>query len=376
MAMATNVPTQTVADAVQNGHPRPPTEKTADLLGLVENGSEDQISEDGLRVSEAVYWEKYYDHPDFNYEWNDGVLEEKPVSHYSQYTVYEWLVALLYEYLRVRPIARKMALEMGFRLALPDKTTIRKPDLFVVRNDNPIALGDIDRTYAGICDLCIELISDSTKRAVERDTVHKKNEYAVIGVREYFILDPSGKHMAFYRRSVTGAYVDIDAGGEGIIRSEVLPGFQFRIADLDRKPSWIELVDDEVYRGFLLLDFQAEKARADYEHTLVEQERTRAEQERTRAEQEHLRAEQEQARAEQAHLIAEQERMRAEQAHLIAEQERMRAEQAHLIAEQERSRAEQEHLIAEQERSRAEQEQARAERLAAKLRALGIEEEG
>ncbi len=42
-------------------------------------------------------------------------------------------------------------------------------------------------------------------------------------------------------------------------------------------------------------------------------------------------------------------------------------------AEQERARAEQERIRAEQERSRAEQERARADRLAAQLRALGIE---
>jgi len=37
-------------------------------------------SEDGKRVSESLYWEKYYEHPDFSYEWNRGYLEEKPVS--------------------------------------------------------------------------------------------------------------------------------------------------------------------------------------------------------------------------------------------------------------------------------------------------------
>jgi Uma2 family endonuclease len=44
-------------------------------------------------------------------------------------------------------------------------------------------------------------------------------------------------------------------------------------------------------------------------------------------------------------------------------------------AEEERVRAEQEHIRAEQERVRAEQEHTRAERLAAQLRALGIEPE-
>jgi len=58
-----------------------------------------------------------------------------------------------------------------------------------------------------------------------------------------------------------------------------------------------------------------------------------------------------------------------------AEQEQQRAKQEQQRAEQEHQRAEQEHQRAEQERQRAEQEHQRAERLAAQLRALGIEPE-
>jgi len=50
-----------------------------------------------------------------------------------------------------------------------------------------------------------------------------------------------------------------------------------------------------------------------------------------------------------------------------------RAEQADQRVEQERLRAEQEQQRAEQERLRAEQERQRADRLAAKLRELGID---
>ncbi len=57
------------------------------------------------------------------------------------------------------------------------------------------------------------------------------------------------------------------------------------------------------------------------------------------------------------------------------EQERQRTEQERQQAEQERQRAEQERQRAEQERQRAEQERQRAERLAAQLRAAGIEPE-
>ncbi len=40
-------------------------------------------SEAGRRITEEEYWKHYYEHPDFSYEWNDGILEEKPVTDYS-----------------------------------------------------------------------------------------------------------------------------------------------------------------------------------------------------------------------------------------------------------------------------------------------------
>jgi Uma2 family endonuclease len=54
----------------------------------------------------------------------------------------------------------------------------------------------------------------------------------------------------------------------------------------------------------------------------------------------------------------------------------IKLEQERIRAEQQQQRAEQERIRAEQERIRAEQERIRADRLAAQLRALGIEPEG
>ncbi|MFN8486631.1 MAG: Uma2 family endonuclease [Caldilineaceae bacterium] len=219
-------------------------------------------SEAGLAVSEAVYWQKYYEHPDFNYEWNNGILEEKPVADVRNAAMYRWLLKLIEAYLEVQPIAQLVNLEIGFRLALPDKTTIRKPDLFVVRNDNSAPLRATDRTFAGICDLCIESLSDADKDEIERDTIYKKAEYATIGVREYYILHASDTHMAFYYRLSSGNYAQIQPTTAGVIRSTVLPGLQFRIADLHRQPSLIEMTEDSLYQAFVLPEYQAQKMRA------------------------------------------------------------------------------------------------------------------
>ena len=234
------------------------------------------LSAHGLHVSEAVYWARYYETGDASYEWNNGVLEEKPLPDYRRVAMVGWFLTLLRSYLEVNPIAKLLHLEMGFRLAMLDKTTIRKPDLFAVRNDNPVPLRETDRSYHGICDLCVESLSDSSREESERDTVVKKREYALVGVKEYYILDLDGQ-MAFYRRNEAGAYEPLSADADGVIRSSVLPGFQFRIADLYLMPPQEMMAEDPVYRHFVLLKLQAEIQRAEVAEERMLAERNRAE---------------------------------------------------------------------------------------------------
>lgn len=248
--------------------------------------------EDALKVyiPEALYWEHYYDYPDLNYEWNNGQLEVVPVADYAKYMMYLWFLDVLRDFLQVHPIARIIGLEVGFRLALPTKVTIRKPDLGVVLNGNPVPLGDHDRSYRGIFDLCIESLSDGSQTDVDRDTIIKRDEYAAAGVKEYYILDERGVETQFYHLTRGGVYQPMPRTG-GVVRSMVLPGFQFRVEDLYRQPSAEQLVMDPVYNSYISPLYRAE---------------------RQRAERERQRAEQAEARAEQTEALAQQERQRAE----------------------------------------------------------------
>ena len=119
----------------------------------------------------------------------------------------------------------------------------------MVLNANPVPLLPDDCSYRGIYDLCVEALSDSDKDAVERDTKVKKAEYAAGGIKEYFILHHT-EERAFFRLNARGVYVPIIPQG-GVIHSEVLPGFQFRIADLEARPAEQEMVADPVYREFV-----------------------------------------------------------------------------------------------------------------------------
>lgn len=244
------------------------------------------LSKAGKRVSEARYWDAYYEYADISYEWNDGVLEEKPVSDYLSFLVYRWFVSVLEQFLTVHPIGKMVGLEFGFRLALPEKVAIRKPDLGILSAENPVDLDFYDRSFAGIFDLCIEVLSDSDRGEIERDTRVKFLEYEQAGVREYYILDRKGTYTAFYQRTPTGQYAPIipEHKPEGdLIRSEVLPGFQFRIDDLYRRPSLQEMAEDPVYRGFVLPFYGETRQRADAEKARADAESARADAEAAKA---------------------------------------------------------------------------------------------
>ncbi len=255
--------------------------------------------DDGRYVSKAEYWAKWYEHPypdiDVSYEWNNGILEAKPLPTPSQIELYNWFLDLMRRYTQSQrvhgargrgdgssqPIARLINLETGFNLTMPDpaelsgmREAVRKPDIGVVRFDNRTPWEEDDRAFKGVCDMCVESVSDSTLAEARRDTEEKKRDYALAGVQEYFILDPSGRHMRFYRLGAGGRYEEIQPDAEGVIRSAVLPGFQFRRRDLFRRPDIEELALDEVYSGYVLPGYQAAVARADREAQRADTEAT------------------------------------------------------------------------------------------------------
>ena len=241
-----------------------------------------------LRVSEAEYWKTYYEYPDGSYEWNNGLLEEKPMPDFLSISLYEWFFHLLKEYLTVFPIGRMMALGMGFRLEWgKNKVSIRKPDLAVILHSNPVEAKPLDRSFHGVCDLCIEFLSDSESWELERDTVHKKKEYAKAGVAEYYILDRLRKHTAFYFLNQQGVYERMKYQEPGVIHSRVLDRFAFRLEDLEKQVAFETLIGDPLYQPFLLKSLQQVRQEKD---ALAREAKERQEKEKALAEVERLRA--------------------------------------------------------------------------------------
>ncbi|KPA09256.1 protein containing DUF820 [Candidatus Magnetomorum sp. HK-1] len=237
-----------------------PSDYSANLF-KIENPEQNYIkqSRHGLYVAESTYWEDYYEDPDFKYEWNDGRLEEKEMPTSLSDLIKQWLETLILYYLNFNPIARQIKSELGFTLNLSNKKSIRKPDLSLILKSNPDQLKDFDCSYNGTYDLCVEYLSDTKAEYVKRDTVDKKEEYCGGRVKEYFIIDSKKKHTAFYKLVNKGrnrySYEPIKPKN-GIIRSQVLPGFQFRVKDLYLRPNPEDLYKDDVYKSYVKVDFQ------------------------------------------------------------------------------------------------------------------------
>ena len=231
--------------------------------------------DNGRRVTLEEYWEKWYENPypdlDVSYEWINGILEAKPLHNAPQIGLYNWFLTLLLCNVETYGHASLINLETGFVLKIQDESDpkgervqVRKPDIGVILNANPVSWGAIDqRHFAGVCDMVVEAVSDSTLVEVLRDTEEKKSDYALAGVKEYYILDPEGERMRFYKVTSDGRYEEIPPDANGIIRSNVLPGLQFRLDDLQRRPRLVELALDDVYAEYVIPELRAAVTKAE-----------------------------------------------------------------------------------------------------------------
>ncbi|MCY3628164.1 MAG: Uma2 family endonuclease, partial [Gammaproteobacteria bacterium] len=199
--------------------------------------------------------------------------EAKPLPNHPQIRQYRWFSLLLDCYVQVNPIAKFIDLETGVSMTVLDAgepsgkwEVVYKPDIGVVLNDNPAPWGALElRAFEGVCDMIVEEVSDSTSAEVRRDTEEKRRGYALAGVKEYFILDPADRYMRFYRLTADRRYAQIRPGAGGVIRSQVLPGFQFRRTDLLNLPGLEELALDELYAGYVIPSLHGAVNRAEAE---------------------------------------------------------------------------------------------------------------
>ena len=190
-----------------------------------------------------------------------------------------------------------------------DKSRVVSPDVFVVfgveRRERRLY-----RTWeeGKPPDFVLEF---SSKGTFKRDLNQKKDLYALMGVREYFLYDVDGLYLptpliGYHLLDDNQLhYVRMSVGSDGSILSSVL---NLELHDLDGELGFYDAVAGE----WLKTDAEAAEARAAQEAASRHQAETRAEQAETRAEQAETRAGN--AEAENAQLRAEIERLKARNA--------------------------------------------------------------
>ncbi|MBF0452456.1 MAG: Uma2 family endonuclease [Candidatus Magnetomorum sp.] len=292
-----------------------------------QSNNANQPSKDGLFVDESTYWDVYYEDDDFNYEWNNGILEEKEMPTFFSELCSKWFREIIDQYLKAFPIARLITFDIGFTINLSNKKAIRKPDHTLILKSNPIQPDILDCSYKGIYDVCIEFLSETQKKYVLRDTVDKKREYRGAKVKEYYIIDANKKHTVFYRLNQKGNYIKIKPDN-GIIRSTILPGFQFRVEDLYQQPDMKELIKDDIYKSYILLDYQNQCKQTEQERKAKEKERKAKEKERKAKEKERKAKEKERKAKEKEQKHKEDALKKLHQMEIIKEKERKEKEAA------------------------------------------------
>ncbi|MFN8373227.1 MAG: Uma2 family endonuclease [Anaerolineae bacterium] len=150
-------------------------------------------------------------------EWlmGDVILVSNNLTHIK---IFKFLIALLEFYLGLKPIGELIV--ASFTMYVGDDKPAREPDLMIVMNENA---GRIKQTFLdGAADIAIEIVSPESEL---RDYKTKMREYAAVGVREYWIVDPQEKQAFINALNAQGEYDQLPLNSEGKLISGLLPGF-------------------------------------------------------------------------------------------------------------------------------------------------------
>jgi Uma2 family endonuclease len=174
-----------------------------------------------------------------HYEWVDGELIKVP-SNDDHFSVQLYLLILLRQYLKYRPIARLVGAPFMMKFDPLNKRRYREPDIMLVMNEN--SAGIYTKTgVIGAADICIEIVSPES---VVRDYSTKLFEYQSAGVREYWIIDPDHKAAVFHVRDADSHLVAASFTGS-VYMTPLLPDLKIDLSVLwlEPHPSPDEIVD-------------------------------------------------------------------------------------------------------------------------------------
>jgi len=110
-----------------------------------------------------------------------------------------------------------------------DAYNVLQPDVFFVAKNNPRCHLGADNYWHGAPDICVEVLSESTR---QRDLKTKFAIYEKNGVREYWIIDTDAQTLQIYHGEAGRFGEPTQYTEQDLVRSRVLPQIDFRLAVL------------------------------------------------------------------------------------------------------------------------------------------------
>lgn len=173
------------------------------------------------------YWQ--FPDDDIRREIIDGEVYVLPTPSITHQRVLKLLVRYLDRHIEERQLGELFFSPCAVILSPHD---VFEPDCIFISNERSDLVEH--RGIEGAPDLCIEVTSPSTRK---RDRTLKAERYALLGVREFWIVDPDAETIEVFGRE-EGKYQSLGvARGDVIVPSRVLPALSLRASAVFAAPS-------------------------------------------------------------------------------------------------------------------------------------------
>jgi Uma2 family endonuclease len=173
------------------------------------------------------------------YELMGGEIYEWPAPNIFHQLASGTLFSLLRAFVLARHLGLVFAAPLDVRF--DQRNTVQPDIVFLSRAKRHLMRKSSFKLIDGAPDLLIEILSPFNRG---HDYIKKAALYATFGVREYWIVDPEAETITVQVLR-DGLYVPL-VSEDGIVRSEVLPGFEVNLKGLFALPDWMSDGADDV----------------------------------------------------------------------------------------------------------------------------------